>query len=322
MASATLENDAPIAAADAPLPTPQPRYLTPSPATFADYSVCPSAQTLIYLSNETGALTLWPVSCKRWGCPYCAPRKVRRLAFLTHAAQPNRWIRLGVNPALYSAGPDGQSPQEMAWRDTSPKVPELCRRLAKDYGKIDYLRVCEIHNGTTKYAELETPGKALGFPHYHAMLRSNYLPQKRVSQVWGHLTGAPVVWVAKIDQSFSSFRYLTKYLTKLHRLEWTNRHVSYSRDFFPPEATEKLARPVQTVISRSKTHPWKYMTDNYAWQKIAINADGTYTLPSRKDPGEQDTPIEAFSFNQSKPPADPSAAQVQPYLAELYADPF
>ncbi|MGA2434223.1 MAG: hypothetical protein ABSG25_02960 [Bryobacteraceae bacterium] len=315
MAACAIETDAPINAADTALETAPPRYLTPSPATFANYTCCPSATTLIYLNHETARLTLWPVTCKRWGCAYCAKRKVRRLAYLTHEAQPNRWIRLGVNPALYAADDPAKSAQELAWRDTSPKVPELFRKLKTDYGPIEYLRVCEIHNGTTKYAELEAPGKARGFPHYHAMIRSAFIPQKALSRVWGDLTGAPVVWIARIDQSFSSFRYLTKYLTKLHRLDWTNRHVSYSRGFFPPEATEKLAKPQQQVISQSKDHPWKYLTDNYGWQQVALNPDGSYTLPWEKDPGEQNTPID--EFNLCGPPL-PTAEhrQSQPFLAE------
>lgn len=298
----TIELDAPIAATEAAEPPPPTKYLTPCPSTFANYQMCPTATSVIIHSTVYNRLILWPVTCKRWGCSYCAGRKIRKLAFLAHNAAPNRWIRLGVNPALHAS-------PEAAWKFSSPKVPELCRKLKAQIGECEYLRVCEIHNGTTKYAELQEPGKALGYPHYHALLRSNYLPQKLLSQIWGDLTGAPVVWIAKIDNSFSSFRYLAKYLTKLHRLEWTNRHVSYSRNFFRPEDLEKIQRAIDPIIERSDVHPWKLMTDRYGWHEIGVNNDGSFMLPLNKTPGQRDTPIEDFKLTAIVPPPPQTAAK-------------
>lgn len=295
--------------ADVPCGPPTRRFLVPNPKTFKNYTCCPWATSRIVRDVETGAPCLCPVTCKRWGCAYCAPRKIKRLAYLTKGAQPNRWIRLGVKPQKY------ESP-EAAWRDTSPKVPELCRKLKKEVGECEYLRVAEIHNGTTKYAELQEPGAALGFPHYHAMLRSAFIPQKRLSQLWGDLTGAPVVWIAKIDQTFSSFRYLTKYLTKLHRLEWTDRHVSYSRNFFRAEDMEKIAYPQRDLIELSDVHPWKLLTDRYGWQSVAANPDGTYLLPDTRDDADTDVPLEAFGL-RIPPPADPPPPPAQKSLAGL-----
>ena len=120
--------------------------------------------------HETGRAIVRPITCKHWGCSYCAPRKIRKLAFLTNGAKPNRWIRLGVNPAYYENGKD-------AWEKTSPKLPELCRKIRKERGECEYLRVCELHKS--------------GMPHYHAMLRSSFIPQKALSEMWGALTGAP-----------------------------------------------------------------------------------------------------------------------------------
>jgi hypothetical protein len=283
MPSTTLDAE-PLAIrlADYPDERPNRRFLVPHPSTFANFTACPWATTRIVRDVETGRPLLCPVTCKRWGCSYCAPRKIRRLAFLTKGAEPNRWIRLGVNPALYDS-------PKAAWEDTSPKVPELCRILRKTRGEVEYLRVAEIHNGTTRYAELDEPGKALGFPHYHALLRSSYIPQKELSAAWGDLTGAPVVWIAKISQTFSSFRYLTKYLTKLHRLEWTDRHVSYSKKFFREEDMEKLAYPERDLIEVSEKHPWKLLADRYADQEVTAHEDGTYLLPDHADLDIRDT---------------------------------
>jgi hypothetical protein len=296
---------------DGPRPLQQkpPRYLVPNPATFTNYSCCPWAKSVIVKDIETNAPVLRPVTCKRWGCAYCAPRKIKKLAFLTNGAMPNRWIRLGVNPSLYS------SPEE-AWRHTSPLVPELCRKIRKNRGECEYLRVAEIHNGTTRYKELQEPGKALGFPHYHAMLRSVFIPQKELSNMWAELASAPHVYIAKIDQTFSSFRYMTKYLTKLHRIEWTDRHVSYSKNFFRPEDMEKLAWPEREVIDRSETHPWKYLSDNFPEDEVALNEDGSYTLPYKPLYPERDVSMEELGLRDAAPP-EPEPVIAQQYLQGL-----
>lgn len=223
------------------------------------------------------------------------------MAFLTNAAKPNRWIRLGVQPSIY------ESPKH-CWQITSPKVPELFRKLKKSYGPIEYLRVCELHEGTTRYSELKPEYRATGFPHYHCLLRCGFIRQKDLSDVWAELTSAPVVYIAKIDQTFSSFRYLTKYLTKLHRIEWTDRHVSYSKNFFPEEAKEKLAYPSRDVLYREEVHPWKFVADRYGWEQVAMGPEGEITLPSNEVTGDetlqepsQNFKMEEFGFLQSQP---------------------
>jgi hypothetical protein len=212
---------------------------------------------------------------------------------LTNGAAPNRWIRLGVDPALY------ESPKA-AWEHTAPLLPECIRTLRKDLGEIEYLRVCELH--------------ASGYPHYHALLRSGFIPQKLLSTTWRNLAHAPVVWISKIDQSFSSFRYLTKYLTKLHRIEWTDRHVSYSRNFFRPEDTEKIAFAKKDIIERSETHPWKWLCDHFPGEQIAFETDGTYTLPHEPDYQRDDVPMSAFDFPSVETPSREGAPLSQSSL--------
>jgi hypothetical protein len=182
--------------------------------------------------------------------------------------------------------PEQYESAKAAWTHTSPLVPETMRKLRESFGEIEYLRVCELHQS--------------GFPHYHALIRSGFVPQKALSQEWGRLTGAPVVWIARIDQSFSSFRYLTKYLTKLHRIEWTDRHVSYSRNFFRPEDTEKLAYPAREIRERSDVHPWKWLADHYSDTEVALEADGTYTLPHPPGAPIYDTPLADFGLEIPK----------------------
>lgn len=248
----------PITDIDRPLDRPT-RYLTPHPATWKNWSTCPWAKSVLAIDHETDNLVLCPVTCKRWGCEYCAPRKIRKLAFLTNGAAPNRWIRLGVDPSLY------ESPKE-AWEKTSPQFAECFRVLRKVRScEIEYLRVTELHKS--------------GYPHYHALLRSGFLPKKQLDDQWAKLTGAPYNWIAKIDSTFSSFRYLVKYLTKLHRIEWTDRHVSYSRNFFREEDREKMAFPQRDIIDRNDEHPWLWLSRRYPTDEIGVDDNGCYHLP-------------------------------------------
>jgi hypothetical protein len=247
----------PINDIDRPLDRPT-RYLVPHPSTWRNYSCCPWAKTVIAIDPETENLVVCPVTCKRWGCEYCAVRKIRKLAFLTNAAAPNRWIRLGVDPSRYD------SPRA-AWEHSSPMLPEVMRCLRKMRNvEVEYLRVTELHQS--------------GYPHYHALLRSGFIPQKILSSEWGRLTGAPVVWISKIDSTFSSFRYLVKYLTKLHKIEWTDRHVSYSRSFFPEEAKEKMAFPERSIIDRTDEHPWLYLSRRYPSDEVGVDDNGCYHI--------------------------------------------
>ena len=234
------------------------RWLTPHPDAWRNYESCPWAKSILQIDPETDDLLLTPVTCKRWGCLYCARKKIRRLAFLTNGAQPNRMLTLGVDPTRW------ESP-EAAWRGTSPKLPDLCKQIRVERGECEYLRVTELTKN--------------GWPHYHALLRSSFIPQQRISELWATMTGAPVVDIRKITNSFSSFRYMVKYLTKLHKIDWTDRHVSYSRAFFREEDLEKVLWPEKTVLERIDEHPWLYLSNRYDTDTVGVDSQGNYHLP-------------------------------------------
>lgn len=174
---------------------------------------CPRSQTFTAYSDELHAEILIPVGCKTWSCWYCARVKIAKLAAQTREAKPNRMLTLTIDPSLWD------SPRA-AFDGTRRKVPELIKRLRKRFGTIEYLRVTEL---TKK-----------GWPHYHLLLRSNFLPQPVVAKEWRELTGAKIVDLRQVKATFKAYSYLVKYLSKLHTIEWTERHVSYSKNFFPP----------------------------------------------------------------------------------------
>ena len=284
-------------AADAPQLQPL-TYLVPHPSVWKNYQTCPWAKSILVIDPETDDLVLCPVTCKRWGCPYCAKLKIRKLAFLTNGAAPNRMLTLTMDPKDY------ESPKD-AWEKTTDKVPELMRKVRKAYKECEYLRVCELHKS--------------GFPHYHLLLRCPYIPVKPLTDEWAKLTGGTHVKLAKVLNSFSSFRYLVKYLTKLHRIEWTDRHVSYSRGFFRPEDLEKITWPERHIEEQTDEHPWLYLARRYYNDQVGVDESGYYHLPysffgTPMDLRREDVGLPPLKSEQPEPsnaPPSPPPRQIQ-----------
>jgi hypothetical protein len=115
------------------------------------------------------------------------------------------------------------------------------------------------------------------------MIRSDFLPQKIVSKEWERLSGAKIVDIREVKQFFNSFQYLVKYLTKLHRIDWTDRHVTYSRKFFPAGINARATDPEWRTTQRIDEPAMTYLNDNYNGQNLdQLNAH-VYALPA--DPG-------------------------------------
>lgn len=227
--------------------------------TIEAYDYCKSATSLLAYVPELTTSCLVVMPCRRWSCPHCARRKTSQLANWTAAAAPNRLMTLTCDPSLYA------SPRE-AFDKTRRQLPELVKILRKRFSTLEYLRVTEL---TTK-----------GFPHYHMLVRSPYLPHVVVKNAWEKLTAAKIVDVRQVDKRFSAYWYLLKYLTKLHRIEWTERHVSYSKDFFPPEVKEKTSNMTFVQRQRLDEHPHDYLRCHFPAQQVTKISSTIYLLPA------------------------------------------
>lgn len=179
---------------------------------------CPYASTMFGWSCTLNANVVIQIRCKRWSCPHCGQRKMTHFAHLVTNAKPNRLITLTVNPSLY------ESPRE-AYDATRRALPKLTTRLRKNHGEFEYFRVLE----TTKK----------GWPHYHLVTRCPYISQQELSKRWASLTGAPIVDVRQIKKASHVYRYVIKYLGKQHSVPWTDRRVSWTRNFFIKDKFEK-----------------------------------------------------------------------------------
>jgi hypothetical protein len=259
--------------------------LCPEILNATNYQTCPWAKTVTGRDPNSDQIIVIAVTCKRWGCPYCAHRKIRRLAWLSKNAEPSRLLTVTV------AGPDqegraGRYPDgKTAWDASAPAFTELIRYFRKTFGECEYMRVLELQQN--------------GMPHFHAMLRSGYIPHGPALAEWKRLIGKPETRdssnpvrkqyaglnLKKIDKSFATFRYLVKYLTKLHKIPWTDRHVSYSRNFFKGEDVEQVEYAKMDEIAKYDQHPFVWLRERLAWETVAVLGEGKWgigdTMPDK-----------------------------------------
>lgn len=218
---------------------------------------CPHAQTLEAYSSQF-ACTVWiALPCKQWSCRYCAEVKIRHLSVKTEKAKPNRLLTLTIDPSFY------ENPRH-AFDETRRKVPECMRHLRTRYNSVEYLRVTELTRR--------------GWPHYHLMVRSPYIPHEVVKRIWKQLTGALIVDLRQIKGSLNTYTYLVKYLSKMHKIGWTDRHVSYSRHFFPKEdipQKEGLDLSDQTII---ESHPSTYLYARFRGATLTLLGHNLFAL--------------------------------------------
>lgn len=232
------------------------------PANLLIENCCLSAHSLLAHTVGGDAQYLIGLTCKSWKCRYCAATKIKRLSWLTRRAEPNRLLTLTVDPKLYD------HPRQ-AFDRTRAFVPELIRSLRVRFGPIEYLRVTEC----TK----------TGWPHYHLLVRSGFLPHAVVKSEWNRLTGAQIVDLRKVDKAFGAYVYLTKYLTKMHNLDWTERHVSYSRQFFPSDPKEEYRSAELGAYEHVKMHPYEWLALNCLGQTLVQEAPLRWRLQTCPD---------------------------------------
>ena len=143
-------------------------------------------------------------------------------------------------------------------------------RLRRVHGEFEYFRVLEV---TRK-----------GWPHYHLIVRSEYIPHATIKSVWAELTGATIVDVRKIKKSQDVYFYLVKYLGKQKYIPWTNRRVSWTRHFFP-KSDFMAADPLQLELKGwIDEHPQDVLRKQYRPYTIRQYSNDCWTI--QPDAGE------------------------------------
>ena len=209
-------------------------------ADYENLDLCPWAKTMSGYSLEYEEMVYIQQKCNRWGCRHCGARRVTNLAHKTSAAKPNRLLTLTTWTRNY------ENPRD-AFEKCSPLVAQLIRRLRKKHGNIEYLRVVEQHKN--------------GFPHWHLVVRSGYIPFQSVRDEWKALTGNLIVDIRKIKDAKGVYWYIVKYLAKQTHCRFTDRRVSWSRSFFPPQE-KRPGRPLNVQeLHFEDEHPGKVLKD-------------------------------------------------------------
>jgi hypothetical protein len=129
-----------------------------------------------------------------------------------------------------------------------------------------------------------------GYPHYHMLVRSGFLPHVVVKNEWNRLTENSIVDLRQVDGTFKSYTYLTKYLSKMHRLEWTDRHVSYSRKFFPDGSLKKPEGEGLADGKMFKTHPFRWLAENCPGKEVIQQGPMTFLLTDNVPNSIRDRP--------------------------------
>lgn len=232
------------------------------PANLMVDQICAKAQSLLARVIGGDSAVLIGLGCKTWHCRFCATAKIKKLSWITSRAKPNRLLTLTVDNKLYANARE-------AFDATRGFVSELIRSLRVRFGEVEYLRVTEV----TKQ----------GFPHYHLLVRSAYLPYQVIRKTWEEMTGATIIDIRPVTKSFGAYNYLTKYLTKMHKLDWTERHVSYSKGFFPKDAIDPPPPSNLGDFQRSKLHPFEYMANHCMGMTLTQQSAMTWLLSDRPE---------------------------------------
>lgn len=193
-----------------------------------DPRTCPRQHTVDFWCQDDGRHHLFRIVCKTWACPYCGPIKRAELAARIKAAKPNRFVTL-------TAAPNQDETPRKVFDRTRRQISELAKVYRREGREFEFCRVLETHQS--------------GYPHYHLIVRSPWLDQRELSYRWCCLTESYIVDVRKLSNDNKGVNYVMKYLGKQESTAFTQRRVSYTRNFFPkrPPDPPSIYNPIDIV---------------------------------------------------------------------------
>lgn len=156
-------------------------------------AACPWARSLLgrgLLNNRT---YLYALRCRRWSCGYCCNHNKRVLYARVRDGRPQRFITLTSKPL------PGETPVAV-YKRIRPRVTQLVQAVRDKFGWCEC--VCVVERFKT------------GFPHFHILARSPYIPQAWLSDKWLSLTGAGIVDIRRVADWNGAGRYVVKYVVK------------------------------------------------------------------------------------------------------------
>ena len=135
---------------------------------------------------------VYPLRCKKWGCPVCGPRKVKATLARTRAG-----MALGTCRFFTLTSP-GDEDAETSYAEFPARWKRFRMRLERRFGRIEYLGVVE-------------PQKR-GAAHVHVVYRGPFIPQQWLSRVAAECGFGKIADIRRSNPAL--MRYLAKYLSK------------------------------------------------------------------------------------------------------------
>jgi len=183
--------------------------------------------------NQAERPAVFPLYCRRWECPDCGPRLVKKARRRLIAGEPTSFLTLTCRPQ------DDTTPSAQ-FRKLSIAINHLFKRLRRHYPgqSIEYALVWEK---TRK-----------GWPHAHLLLRAPFVPHALISHHWRKLTGSFVVDIRAVRTKGEAASYVAKYLTK--NLDRPYRMKRYRTSLHYSEAPPRF--PLRDYLSIVRWEKW------------------------------------------------------------------
>lgn len=180
-------------------------------------AICPNSSVSLARQRETYYLAMFLRGCASWKCPVCGPKKKRKLVAKILRANPQRFLTLTVQAPTDENGLTW-TPRE-AFDSTRRKCARLFQEMRRETGKkTEYVRVLE----QTKR----------GYPHYHFLTKGPFWPVASIVAKWQRLTGSYIVDIQKPKAAKQTIGYVAKYVAKSNEVDFTERRISASRNFY------------------------------------------------------------------------------------------
>lgn len=225
----------------------------------AAHQLCPYATSTTAYDIDTRDSRYIAGGCRKWSCAICGPRKRSQLVRRIVKARPSRMLTLTCR---HEDTVDAQT------ATIKKALPRLITELRRKHGPIEYCRIQEQCKD--------------GYPHFHLLVRSGFLPHEDVRSCWTKNTGATIVDIRKAHGK--SVAYVSKYISKACSAEgaFSRQRIAVSRGFWMDEG----AASSMIGFEHHRTHPHDFVEQRYATRTLERLRRGLYAVHDR-EPGDE-----------------------------------
>jgi len=227
------------------------------------------------VNPRTGQIAVVPLCCKSWACSRCAPRLARLWGRRIAEAKPNRLVTITCDPRLFDSPIDAYTAMKDAWYKfvTTWRKGRRMANAKKDRPHtLEYCAVWEVQPQT-------------GYPHIHALIRGDYIPQAWIKAFFQRARIGSIVDIRKVADTEGAARYVVKYTGKAapvtKQLIQRQRLLMISRNFLPPPTPapdeldlgswewSRCSADAPDVLNLLRLR-WRYRIDSAAWPALMI----------------------------------------------------